>query len=130
MNIMNPSLAVQPAETITVNPAREASIGRLLLDMGKLTPEDAEHVLRLQKIEGLRFGDAAQKLGLITDADIRQVLSLQFDYPYLQPEQGNFDPELVAAYQPFSAQVEALRALRTAEQVAKLRDKTVHELFA
>ena len=113
MNIMNPSLAVQPAETITVNPAREASIGRLLLDMGKLTPEDAEHVLRLQKIEGLRFGDAAQKLGLITDADIRQVLSLQFDYPYLQPEQGNFDPELVAAYQPFSAQVEALRALRS-----------------
>jgi len=113
MNIMNPNLAIQSATPIAANPAREANIGSLLLDMGKLTPEDAERVLRLQKVEGLRFGDAAQKLGLITEADIRQVLSLQFDYPYLQPEQGNFDPELVAAYQPFSAQVEALRALRS-----------------
>jgi len=98
---------------MAANPAREASIGRLLLDMGKLKPEDAERVLRLQKDKGLRFGDAAQKLGLITDADIRQALSLQFDYPYLQPGQGNFDPKLVAAYQPFSAQVEGLRALRS-----------------
>jgi ribosomal protein S5 len=28
------------------------------------------------------------------------------------------------------ATYEALKSLRTAEQVAKLRDKTVHELFA
>ncbi len=113
MNIINPNFSVHSAEGSAVNPARDANIGRLLLDMGKLTPEDAERVLRLQKIEGLRFGDAAKKLGLVTDADISQVLSLQFDYPYHQPEQGNFDPELVAAYQPFSAQVEALRALRS-----------------
>jgi chain length determinant protein tyrosine kinase EpsG len=70
-------------------------------------------VLRLQKEEGLRFGDAAQKLGLITEADIRQVLSLQFDYPYLQTNEGSFSKDLVAAYQPFSPQVEALRALRS-----------------
>lgn len=111
MNIMNSNLAIQSAAP--ANPAREENIGSLLLDMGKLTAEDAERVLRLQKIEGMRFGDAAQKLGLITEEDIRQVLSMQFDYPYLQPGQGNFDPELVAAYQPFSAQVEALRALRS-----------------
>lgn len=110
---MSPHLVIQSATTIAANPARDTSIGRLLLDMGKLTPEDAERVLRLQKDEGLRFGDAALKLGLITEADIRQVLSIQFDYPYLQPGQGNFDPELAAAYQPFSAQVEALRALRS-----------------
>lgn len=92
---------------------RDSSIGKLLLDLGKIKPEDAERVLRLQKEEGLRFGDAAQKLGLITDADIRQVLSLQFDYPYLQANEGSFSKELVAAYQPFSPQVEALRALRS-----------------
>lgn len=113
MNIMNLNSAIQPVTLIAANPAREASIGRVLLDMGKLAPEDAEHVLRLQKAEGLRFGDAAQKLGLVSEADIRQALSLQFDYPYLQPGQGNFDPKLVAAYQPFSAQVEGLRALRS-----------------
>ena len=91
----------------------DSSIGKLLLDLGKIKPEDAERVLRLQKEQGLRFGDAAQKLGLITEADIRQVLSLQFDYPYLQPNEGAFSKELVAAYQPFSKQVEALRALRS-----------------
>lgn len=113
MNIMNLNLAIQDATPMAASPFREANIGRLLLDMGKLKAEDAEHVLRLQKEKGLRFGDAAQKLGLITEADLRQVLSLQFDYPYLQSGQGNFDPKLVAAYQPFSAQVEGLRALRS-----------------
>jgi protein-tyrosine kinase len=110
---MNMNIPIPSAAPAVANPLREASIGRLLLDMGKISPEDAERVLRLQKEQGLRFGDAAQQLGLITEADIRHVLSLQFDYPYLQPGQGNFDPELVAAYQPFSAQVEELRALRS-----------------
>jgi len=113
MNIMNSLLAIQSAAPTPERPVRKDNIGSLLLDAGKITPEDAERVLRLQKIEGLRFGDAAKKLGLVTDEDIRQVLSMQFDYPYLQPGQGNFSPELVAAYQPFSAQVEALRALRS-----------------
>jgi len=110
---MNLDIPTSTAAPVAASPPREANIGRLLLDTGKLSPEDAERVLRLQKEQGLRFGDAALKLGLITEADIRQVLSMQFDYPYLQPGQGNFDPELVAAYQPFSAQVEALRVLRS-----------------
>ena len=92
---------------------RDSNIGKLLLDLGKITPEDAERILRLQKAENLRFGDAALKLGLITEADIHQALSLQFDYPYLQANQAAFSKELVAAYQPFSPQVEALRALRS-----------------
>lgn len=92
---------------------RDTSIGRLLLDMGKLTPEGAERVLRLQKDRGMRFGDAALSLGLVTSEDIRQAVSMQFDYPYLQTGQGGYSPELVAAYQPFTPQVEALRALRT-----------------
>lgn len=91
----------------------DVSIGKLLLDIGKIKPEDAERILRLQKAEGLRFGDAALKLGLLSESDIQQVLSMQFDYPYLQSNQGSFSKELVAAYQPFSSQVEALRALRS-----------------
>lgn len=101
----------------TISPlsaAREpTSIGRILLELGKLTPEDVERVLRLQKERGIRFGDAAQRLGLITEADIQQVLARQFDYPCLQPGQGKYPAELVAAYQPFSAQVEILRAVRS-----------------
>lgn len=91
----------------------ESSMGRILLDMGKIQPEDAERILRLQKERGMRFGEAAQSLGLITEADIQQVLARQFDYPYLQAGQGSFPPELVAAYEPFSPQVETLRAIRS-----------------
>jgi chain length determinant protein tyrosine kinase EpsG len=88
-------------------------MGRILLDMGKLTAEDGERILRLQKETGRRFGEAAMSLGLITEADIEQVLARQFDYPYLQRGQGNFAPELLAAYEPFSRQVETLRAVRS-----------------
>ena len=90
-----------------------ASIGSVLLEMGKITPENAERVLRMQKELGIRFGEAAIKLGLITDADIQQVLARQFDYPYLLEGENKFSPKLVAAYQPFTPQVEALRAVRS-----------------
>jgi protein-tyrosine kinase len=65
-------------------PVAIRSIGRLLLESGKITPENAERVLRMQKELGIRFGEAAQRLGLITEADIQHVLARQFDYPYLQ----------------------------------------------
>lgn len=91
----------------------ERSIGRLLLQLGKISPQDAETILRTQEDLGLRFGDAALKLKLITEADISQVLSMQFNYPYLHAGQGNYSAELVAAYQPFSQQVEELRMLRS-----------------
>lgn len=91
----------------------ERSIGAILIDAGKLTPEDAERILRLQREQGLRFGDAATKLGLITQADIEFVLSRQFDYPYLLRGQSEVSEDLVAAYAPFSPQVETLRVLRS-----------------
>lgn len=91
----------------------ERSIGAILIDAGKLTPEEAERILRLQREQGLRFGDAATKLGLITQADIEFVLSRQFDYPYLLRGQSEVSEDLVAAYAPFSPQVETLRALRS-----------------
>jgi chain length determinant protein tyrosine kinase EpsG len=91
----------------------EFTIGRILLDQGKLSTQDAERVLRLQKEKNLRFGDAASQLGLINEADIQQALALQFDYPYLTAGEGGYSQELVAAYSPFSPQVEGLRALRS-----------------
>ncbi len=91
----------------------DRSIGAILIDSGKLTPEDAEQVLRLQKEQGLRFGEAAIKLGLVTEDAIRFALSHQFDYSYLMPGESKVSQELVAAYNPFSPQVEALRALRS-----------------
>jgi len=91
----------------------DLSIGGLLLESGKITPDNAERVLRMQKELGIRFGEAAMRLGLITEADIQQVLARQFDYPYLQPGEAKYSDKLVAAFQPFSPQVEVLRAVRS-----------------
>lgn len=93
--------------------AGERSIGAILIDTGRLKAGDAERILRLQHEQGLRFGDAAKALGLISDADIQFALSQQFDYPYLQAGQSKVDAEVIAAYHPFSRKVEALRALRS-----------------
>jgi len=108
----SPILNTVPADADT--PAgTDSSMGALLLDSGKLGLEDAERVLRLQKETGIRFGEAAVRLGLVSEDDIRQVLARQFSYPYLQKGQAGLSPKLVAAYEPFSPQVEALRAIRS-----------------
>lgn len=92
---------------------RDRSIGALLVDSRDLSPSDAEAVMRYARDEGLRFGDAAIQLGLVTRADVQYALARQFDYPYLPPHDDSLSRELIAAYAPFSAPVEALRALRT-----------------
>ncbi len=91
----------------------EFTIGRILLDEGKLSAQDAERVLRLHKEKKLLFGAAATQLGLVTEADVQQALARQFDYPYLAAGEGGYARELIAAYEPFDPQVEALRALRS-----------------
>ncbi len=97
-----------------VSPFSDFSIGALLLRMGKITSEDADRIMRLHKEKGLRFGEAAKSLGLITDQDIQSVLSRQFDYPHLHlSDQEVYSRELIAAYQPFSQQVEVLRNIRS-----------------
>jgi chain length determinant protein tyrosine kinase EpsG len=93
--------------------AKEGSIGRLLLESGKIKAADAERILRKQKEQGLRFGEAAIKLGLVTQQDIQTVLSRQFDYPCLPANSKALDPELVAAFHPHDPKVEALRVLRS-----------------
>lgn len=92
---------------------RDRSLGAVLIDAGRLTAGDAEKILRLQKKKSLRFGDAGIELGVLTPADIQFGLSLQFDYPYLQPSDERLSQELVAAFKPFSPIVEQLRVLRS-----------------
>jgi protein-tyrosine kinase len=90
-----------------------SSIGRFLLEMGKITPEDTNRILQLQKQDGLKFGDAAKKLGLISELDLQQALSRQFEYTYLPSDNKKYSEDLIAAYQPFSSQVESFRVLRS-----------------
>ncbi len=108
---------MKTAVSMLGTPARAArTLGAILIDGGQLTPEDAERVLQHQKQHNLRFGEAAMRLGLISEADIQYALSRQFAYAYLRKTPGEARPlsdELVAAYQPFSPRVEQLRAIRS-----------------
>ncbi|MBS3936170.1 MAG: chain length determinant protein tyrosine kinase EpsG [Sulfuritalea sp.] len=94
---------------------RDRSIGAILVDGGRLSLGDAERILRLQKETGLRFGEAAINLGLLSEQDIQQALACQFDYPYLikREHENEISAELVAAYEPFGRHVESLRGLRS-----------------
>jgi len=96
-------------------PRANRSIGAILMDSGVLSPEDAERILLFQKEHGLRFGEAAIRLGLLSEADIQFALSRQFSYAYLRTmgDKKPLSDELVAAYQPFSPRVEQLRAIRS-----------------
>lgn len=88
------------------------TLGRLLMDDGKLTPADVDRILLLQQQKPMRFGDAALALGVVNAADIQHALARQFDYCFLRPGAGGLAPELVAAFQPFSRETERLRSLR------------------
>jgi protein-tyrosine kinase len=97
-------------------PRATRTLGAILIDSGQLKPEDAERVLQFQKQHNLRFGEAAIRLGLISEADIQFALSRQFAYAYLRKTPGEaaaLSDDLVAAYQPFSPRVEQLRAIRS-----------------
>ena len=90
----------------------ENNLGRLLLDHGKIKQPDIERILQYAKRKGLRFGEAAIKLKVVSRADVEYALATQFEYPYLLKGEGGFSKELVAAYKPFTPKVEAMRALR------------------
>jgi protein-tyrosine kinase len=89
------------------------SLGQILVDAKVLTPENAQRIIELQHEKKIRFGEAAIQLGLMSEADIHFALSHQYEYSYLpRTSMQHTDAELVAAYQPFSHEVDQLRSIR------------------
>ena len=88
-------------------------IGTILSEDGKLGVRDIGRIMELQQKEGLRFGEAALRLGLITADDLRGAVAKQYELPHLLPGNQNVNSELVVAYEPFHRRAEELRALRT-----------------
>jgi chain length determinant protein tyrosine kinase EpsG len=60
-------------------------IGSILAEDGKLSTEGIERVMDLQQANGLRLGEAALSLGLITEDDLRCAVAKQYDLPHLVP---------------------------------------------
>lgn len=88
-------------------------MGPMLVAMGKLSPKDLNLILATQKKHGLRFGDAALQLGLVSADDINAILAEQFAYTHTPAASSKLDKRLSALFQPDSMQAEALRSLRS-----------------
>lgn len=90
-------------------------MGRLMVQKGLIHSDDLDRILILQKQRGIRFGEAAQSLGLVTAEDVKAVLAEQFAYPVVArpASEVSLHPRLIAAYQPAHPRVEALRSLRS-----------------
>jgi chain length determinant protein tyrosine kinase EpsG len=93
--------------------ATSTKMGPMLVASGKLSPKDLSLVLAAQKKHGLRFGDAAVKLGLVKEEDINSILAEQFAYTQTPAASSKFDRRLSALFQPDSIQAEAVRSLRS-----------------
>lgn len=88
-------------------------MGELLVSSGVLPADAVGRVMARQRELGIPFGEAAVDLGLVTRADVLLALAHQFDYPVLPVGDQGVSPELVAAFEPNSERVEALRQLRS-----------------
>lgn len=104
-------MAINPISSEALRPHQP--IGELLTQSARLTEHDVKRVLAYQRKRGLRFGEAARSLGLVTAEDIQHALSRQFSYPYIRRGESGMHPMLVSAYQPFGAAAEAFRMLRS-----------------
>jgi protein-tyrosine kinase len=112
----NNQLFPLPANTLDldISGPEEADrpMGVILVDWGQLSQESAQRILDFQKKAGLPFGEAGIAMGLLTEEDVRRVLSVQFGHVCL-PDDAAFGKELVAAREPEAEAVEYLRALRS-----------------
>ena len=88
-------------------------LGELLVSGGVLPADAVGRVMARQRELGVPFGEAAVDLGLVSQADVLVALAHQFDYPVLPAGDQGVSPELVAAFEPNSERVEALRQLRS-----------------
>lgn len=98
-------------------PRPDKPIGAILAEAGKLSPGQVERVLEVAGKLGIRFGEAAVRLHLVSEEEVRFALAQQYDFPHLvhDTDEAAVQPsrELVAAFAPFHPRTEEMRALRT-----------------
>lgn len=104
----------QPLEGTAYSARHDLRIGSILTAEGKLDSARIGQVLRLQQTrQGVRFGEAALSLGLITRDDLNMALAKQFDFPHQHLSGGTVHADLVTLRDALHPSVEQLRALRT-----------------
>lgn len=92
-------------------PARAPRIGELLVRRGILSLHQAGEVAQSHVELGIRFGEAAVRLGYISQAQLDAVLRLQLKTPMVA-EPASVSPELFSFHDPHSVAAEDVRKLR------------------
>jgi type IV pilus assembly protein PilB len=71
------------------------AFGNLLVDAGMITEAQLEEVLSIQKGTGKKIGDILKERGYITQQDIIQVLEFQLGIPHVNLERTQIDTKVV-----------------------------------
>src|ERR1035438_10453822 len=113
MNMDTNEIASNGVEMPTRPHDYRRAIGTILVEEGHLNTRDVDPVCRYAAEKGLRFGEAAVQLKLVSQDDIDLAVAQQFNYPILLRGGINGVAENdIAAYNPQSDLVEPLRVLR------------------
>lgn len=98
-------------------------IGEILVKAGKISPADLPSIAARQKNENLLFGEAAVKMGLVTEKELSWALSVQFSFPGIIPADGLVSGEVITAHRPSGPEAEAFRSIRSALMLAGAADR-------
>jgi type IV pilus assembly protein PilB len=75
-------------------------IGEFLLDESKITQEQLQNALEVQKNEPGKLGSILIRLGYVTEEDIAQALSKQFGYPSINLSKFDIDERILELIKP------------------------------
>lgn len=104
------------ADVVAVHPVTDP-IEQQILAAGNLSDAQVDAIRGFQRRKGLTFGEAAITLGLVRRDSLFLALSKRYNYPVLSFGDGDetrFSRELVVGFQPFGAEAEAFRSVRSA----------------
>jgi len=87
-------------------------MGSRFIEAGLLTEAQVARVIELQGSDGIRFGEAAVRLGLLTEQNVQAVLSEQFNYATALEPSEYVDKSLDIALMPFGLEAESIRQIR------------------
>lgn len=70
-------------------------IGEMLIAQGYINETQLEKALEQQKVTGQRLGKTLVSLGYMPEEKLIEILSLQFELPYVSLKNFSFDPDIV-----------------------------------
>lgn len=111
-------------------------LGQVLIQRGKITPEQLKKALEVQKEQGGFVGEVLTKLGFATEEDIVQALAIQHDFPYLPLANYAIDEEVTKLIPEALARkyhvlaVDKMSDVLTVVMANPLDTKTIEEIEA